>query len=296
MNIVNGGAHADSNVDIQEFMIAPIGAPTFREALRAGAEVYHALKSVLKKQGLSTGLGDEGGFAPNLRSNEEAVETILEAVGKAGYAIGKDVWLGLDVASSEFFKDGAYHLEGEGKVLSPAQFTDYLADLAGALDLDVGQFLAEVEDLPRRFPVSEHRAEDRPDVRRVAAGNGSQLARTGTRRAWFTDEVEAVLYDRTKLGAGDVVGGPAVIDPVGQVRGAMYALRRYVDDDPRRPVGHVRWDHVVVFPNSSFPADFALPECPRWKVVDRDDLSGIVGKLMKVLIDQHVARTGIDAA
>lgn len=90
-------------------------------------------------------------------------------------------------------------------------------------------------------------------------------------------------------------GGPAVIDPVGQVRGAMYALRRYVDDDPRRPVGHVRWDHVVVFPNSSFPADFALPECPRWKVVDRDDLSGIVGKLMKVLIDQHVARTGIDA-
>ena len=127
MNIINGGAHADNNVDMQEFMVLPVGLPSFSEALRAGTEIFHALKSVLKGRGLDTAVGDEGGFAPNLRSNEEAVETILEAVGKAGYAIGKDVWLGLDVASSEFFKDGAYHLEGEGKVLSPAQFTEFLA-------------------------------------------------------------------------------------------------------------------------------------------------------------------------
>ena len=127
MNIINGGAHADNNVDMQEFMVLPVGLPSFSEALRAGTEVFHALKSVLKGRGLNTAVGDEGGFAPDLRSNEEAVETILEAVGKAGYAIGREVWLGLDVASSEFFKDGAYHLEGEGKVLSPAQFADFLA-------------------------------------------------------------------------------------------------------------------------------------------------------------------------
>ena len=127
MNIINGGAHADNNVDMQEFMVLPVGLPGFSEALRAGTEIFHALKSVLKGRGLNTAVGDEGGFAPDLRSNEEAVETILEAVGKAGYAVGKDVWLGLDVASSEFFKDGAYHLEGEGKVLSPAQFADFLA-------------------------------------------------------------------------------------------------------------------------------------------------------------------------
>ncbi|ANB17683.1 phosphopyruvate hydratase [Dokdonella koreensis] len=127
MNIVNGGAHADNNVDMQEFMVLPVGLPSFAEALRAGTEIFHALKTVLKGRGLSTAVGDEGGFAPNLRSNEEAVETILEAVTKAGYAVGKDIWLGLDVASSEFYKDGAYHLEGEGKVLSPEQFADFLA-------------------------------------------------------------------------------------------------------------------------------------------------------------------------
>jgi enolase len=128
MNIVNGGAHADNNVDMQEFMVLPIGLPNFAEALRAGTEIFHALKSVLKGRGLSTSVGDEGGFAPNLKSNEEAIETILEAVGKAGYGIGKDIWLGLDVASSEFYKDGAYHLEGEGKVLSPDQLIEFYAD------------------------------------------------------------------------------------------------------------------------------------------------------------------------
>ncbi|MBP3223414.1 MAG: phosphopyruvate hydratase [Actinomycetaceae bacterium] len=113
MNILNGGSHADSNVDIQEFMIAPIGAPSFKEALRMGAEVYHALKSVLKERSLSTGLGDEGGFAPNLESNAQALDLIVEAIKKAGYEPGKDVALALDVAATEFFADGAYQFEGE---------------------------------------------------------------------------------------------------------------------------------------------------------------------------------------
>ncbi|WP_432980033.1 phosphopyruvate hydratase [Dactylosporangium sp. CA-233914] len=115
MNILNGGAHADSNVDIQEFMIAPIGAPTFREALRTGAEVYHTLKSVLKKKGLATGLGDEGGFAPSLPTNAAALDLIAEAVEKAGYSLGSDIVLALDVAATEFFKDGAYGFEGGSK-------------------------------------------------------------------------------------------------------------------------------------------------------------------------------------
>ena len=115
MNILNGGSHADSNVDIQEFMIAPIGAPSFKEALRWGAEVYHTLKAVLKERGLNTGLGDEGGFAPNLDSNAEALDLIVEAIEKAGYAPGKDVALALDVASTEFFKDGKYDFEGAAR-------------------------------------------------------------------------------------------------------------------------------------------------------------------------------------
>ncbi|PID98372.1 MAG: phosphopyruvate hydratase [Actinobacteria bacterium] len=115
MNILNGGSHADTNVDIQEFMIAPIGAPSFRDALRWGAEVYHTLKSVIKERGLSTGLGDEGGFAPSLSSNAEALDLIIEAIEKAGYKPGHDVALALDVASSEFFKDGLYQFEGEGR-------------------------------------------------------------------------------------------------------------------------------------------------------------------------------------
>jgi enolase len=131
MNIINGGAHADNNVDLQEFMILPVGVDSFAEALRAGAEVFHALKSVLKGRGLSTAVGDEGGFAPDLRSNEEALETILEAIGKAGYKAGEDIVLGLDVASSEFFENGKYNLTGEGKRLSPEQFVDFLAGWCG---------------------------------------------------------------------------------------------------------------------------------------------------------------------
>jgi len=127
MNIVNGGAHADNNVDVQEFMVLPVGAPTFAEALRAGAEVFHSLKSVLKEKGLNTAVGDEGGFAPNLGSNEEALQTIIAAIERAGYKPGVDMFLGMDVASTEFFKDGKYTLEGEGKSFTSAEFVDLLA-------------------------------------------------------------------------------------------------------------------------------------------------------------------------
>jgi enolase len=126
MNIINGGAHADNNVDLQEFMVLPVGFDSFSEALRAGTEIFHALKSVLKGRGLSTAVGDEGGFAPDLRSNEEALETILEAIGKAGHAAGEDVLLGLDVASSEFHDNGKYNLAGEGKRLTAGQFVEFL--------------------------------------------------------------------------------------------------------------------------------------------------------------------------
>lgn len=130
MNIVNGGEHADNNVDIQEFMVQPTGAPTFAEALRYGAEIFHALKSVLGKQGLSTAVGDEGGFAPNLPSNAAALDAILEAVEKAGLKAGKDVHLALDCAASEFYADGKYHLKGENKSFDSGQFADYLAGLS----------------------------------------------------------------------------------------------------------------------------------------------------------------------
>ena len=129
MNIINGGAHADSSVDFQEFMIAPIGAPTFAEALRMGAEVYHALKKVLSGQGMNTALGDEGGFAPDLPSNAAALDLISEAIGNAGYTPGEDVALAMDVASTEFYVDGSYHLEGEGRSLTSEELAGELADL-----------------------------------------------------------------------------------------------------------------------------------------------------------------------
>ncbi len=128
MNIINGGEHADNSVDMQEFMILPAGAPNFREALRYGAEVFHTLRSVLHARGLNTAVGDEGGFAPDLSSNEEAIEVILQAIEKAGFVAGKDIYLGLDVASSEFCKDGVYDLASEGKKFNSEQFTDYLSN------------------------------------------------------------------------------------------------------------------------------------------------------------------------
>jgi enolase len=129
MNIINGGAHADNSVDLQEFMILPVGAGSIREAVRYGAEVFHALKSVLHGRGLNTAVGDEGGFAPDLPSNEAAVEVILEAIEKSGFKVGSDIYLGLDVASSEFYKDGMYDLASEGRKFDAAGFADYLAAL-----------------------------------------------------------------------------------------------------------------------------------------------------------------------
>jgi enolase len=129
MNIINGGAHADNNVDIQEFMILPVGAPTFAESLRYGVEVFHALKKVLNQRGLNTAVGDEGGFAPDFASNEEALQAIGAAVDAAGYTLGREIYLGLDVASSEFFADGHYHLESENRKFSSTEFASFLEDL-----------------------------------------------------------------------------------------------------------------------------------------------------------------------
>jgi enolase len=129
MNIINGGAHADNSLDIQEFMVVPAGLPTYREALRCGAEIFHRLRKILNDRGLATAVGDEGGFAPNLPSNEAALGVILEAVENAGYRPGQDVWLGLDDASSEFHEHGSYHRESEGRRFNSAQFTEYLARL-----------------------------------------------------------------------------------------------------------------------------------------------------------------------
>ncbi len=161
MNILNGGSHADSNVDIQEFMIAPIGAPTFKEALRYGAEVYHSLKSVLKGKGLATGLGDEGGFAPNLESNRAALDLILVAIEKAGYKPGEDVALALDVAATEFFKDGAYQFEGKGQ--TPEWMAAYYETLIGDYPL------VSIED-----PLSEDEWQSWVDLT-TAIGNRVQI-------------------------------------------------------------------------------------------------------------------------
>ena len=130
MNIINGGEHADNNVDIQEFMVQPVGAASFKEALRMGAEIFHALKKVLSAKGLNTAVGDEGGFAPNLSSNAEALAVIVEAVENAGYKMNEDITLALDCAASEFYKDGEYVLSGEDKRFDSEAFGDYLADLA----------------------------------------------------------------------------------------------------------------------------------------------------------------------
>jgi len=129
MNIINGGSHADNNVDLQEFMVMPVGATSFKEALQMSAEVYHSLKALLKAKGLSTGVGDEGGFAPNLSSNEEAIKIIIEAIEKAGYVPGKDIYIALDPAASEFFEDGKYNLASEGRILTPEQMADYYVEL-----------------------------------------------------------------------------------------------------------------------------------------------------------------------
>jgi enolase len=125
MNVINGGVHADNSIDLQEFMVMPVGAPSFSEALRWGTETYHVLKAVLREAGHSTAVGDEGGFAPNLDSNEDAIKVLVEAIERAGYRPGDDIAIALDPATSEIFRDGSYHLEGEGKILSPTQMSEY---------------------------------------------------------------------------------------------------------------------------------------------------------------------------
>jgi enolase len=131
MNVLNGGRHADNNVDIQEFMLVPVGAPTFAEGLRMGAETFHAMKKYLKDKGLSTGVGDEGGFAPNLRSNEEAIEVLLEGITRARYTPGKDICIALDAASNEFYENGRYNLRGEKRVLSAEEMVTFYSDWVG---------------------------------------------------------------------------------------------------------------------------------------------------------------------
>jgi len=135
MNVINGGEHADNNIDIQEFMILPVAAPSYSEALRTGTEIFHTLKKLLNSRGLNTAVGDEGGFAPNLPSNAAAIEVLAESVEQAGYSLGKDILLGLDVASSEFYRDGVYYLESEGRKFNSAEFTDYLAELCGSFPI-----------------------------------------------------------------------------------------------------------------------------------------------------------------
>jgi enolase len=160
MNILNGGVHADNGIDFQEFMVMPVGAPDFAEALRCGAEIFHALKSALHSAGLSTAVGDEGGFAPAINSAREALDFIEKAVSAAGYSLGEDVWLALDCASTEFFKDGAYRMEGEGTTLAPDEMAAYLADLAsnypiasiedGMAEDDMAGWKALTEELGQR--------------------------------------------------------------------------------------------------------------------------------------------------
>ncbi|MGA9422037.1 MAG: phosphopyruvate hydratase, partial [Rhodanobacteraceae bacterium] len=147
MNIINGGVHADNNIDLQEFLILPVGLPSFAEALRAGVEIFHALKAVLKGRGLATAVGDEGGFAPNLKSSEEAIETLLEAIAEAGYVAGGDVYLGIDAASSEFHENGVYHLAGEGRRLDAGQLTELLAEWCARYPiLSIEDGMAEDDD------------------------------------------------------------------------------------------------------------------------------------------------------
>ena len=207
MNILNGGAHADNNVDVQEFMVMPLGAATFREALRCGAEIFHALKAVLKAKGLNTAVGDEGGFAPDLKSNEEAIEVILQAIDKAGYGAGKDVFLALDVAATEFFKDGVYHLENESPAEEDPRADGRVPRLVGPPvpdPLDRGRLLRgrlarlEAPDRgPRRHRPARRRRPLRHQHRAAPEGDRPRGSATAswsrsTRSAPLTETLEAV--------------------------------------------------------------------------------------------------------
>ena len=171
MNIVNGGAHADNPIDFQEFMVMPVGAESFSEALRCGTEIFHALKSALHSAGLATGVGDEGGFAPNIASAREALDFILRAIESAGYKAGSDVLLALDCAATEFFKNGKYELEGEGRSLSPAEMAAYLTELADAYPIaSIEDGMGEDDMVCQRSRPRRHRAVQRGGRQGTAQG------------------------------------------------------------------------------------------------------------------------------
>jgi enolase len=202
MNLINGGSHADNSVDFQEFMVQPIGAPTFKEALRYGAEIFHSLKKVLSKRGYNTNVGDEGGFAPDLKSNEEALQVLLEAIEKAGYEPGKDVTIALDPAVTELFKDGHYHLEGEGRVLSTEAMVDFWADWA------------------ERYPITsieDGLAED------DWAGWAALTARLGSKIQLVGDDLFVTNVTRLQRGIEEKVGNSILVkvNQIGSLTEAM---------------------------------------------------------------------------
>ncbi len=206
MNILNGGAHADNGIDFQEFMVMPVGAPTFAEALRCGAEVFHALKSGLHSAGLSTAVGDEGGFAPAINSAHEALDQIDKAVSAAGYKLGDDVLLALDCAASEFFKDGSYRMEAEGKSLSPVEMADFLADLAANYPI------ASIED---------GMAEDDWD------GWRSLTAKLGSRVQLVGDDLFVTNVKRLQQGIGDGIANSILVkvNQIGSLTETIDAVR-----------------------------------------------------------------------
>lgn len=219
MNILNGGAHADNSVDLQEFMIVPAGADRFAEGLRSGAEIFHALKKVLGGRGYATGVGDEGGFAPNLPSNEAALETIIEAIERAGYRVGEDIWLALDVASSEFYRDGRYHLVSEGRDFDAAGFTDYLAALA------------------ERYPIlsiEDGMAEDDWD------GWIAQTRRLGQTLQLVGDDLfvtnPAILQQGIEKGAGNAI--LVKVNQIGTLSETLAAIRLAQDNGYRTVISH----------------------------------------------------------
>jgi len=219
MNVINGGKHADNRVDFQEFMLVPAGAPSFREALRYGVEAFHALKGVLKKRGYNTNVGDEGGFAPDLGSNEEAVEVLLEAIQAAGYEPGKEISLALDPAASEFFKDGNYHLEAEGKVLSAAEMVDYWADWA------------------ERYPIvslEDGLAEDDWDGWKILT------ERLGGKVQLVGDDIFVTNPERFKRGIDEGIGNAILIklNQIGTLSETLETIRMAHRNDFRTVISH----------------------------------------------------------
>jgi len=234
MNVINGGKHADNRVDFQEFMLVPAGAPNFREALRYGVETFHALKGVLKKRGYNTNVGDEGGFAPDLGSNEEAVEVLLEAIQAAGYEPGKEISLALDPAASEFFKEGKYHLEAEGKILSAEEMVDYWTDWA------------------ERYPIvslEDGLAEDDWDGWKILT------ERLGSKIQLVGDDIFVTNPERLKRGIDEGVGNSILIklNQIGSLSETLETVRLAHRNSFRAVISHRSGET-----EDSYIADFAV--------------------------------------